>query len=172
MVRISRLARSASIFPSLLRNCRWHFKHSRTHILDWERLRQMQGDLRKPVAERSFQFIFLLVFVMAPKSTATSYCEQRATAVEGKALDEAQYFIDAKQAGEYGRFTETLVHHLEAHGVMAKHEAHGNMHRLLDIVLHEMRTEPAASTASEARGGPNTIYKIQEKGMAMVCPAQ
>eukprot|EP00949_MAST-11_sp_MAST-11-sp1_P004943 g4943.t1 len=90
------------------------------------------------------KFIFILMLLTVPSSTATRLHESGNRGGGGgrpSGLDEhsSNYLIDAKHAVEYGtRFTKTLVHHLEVHGVNAKHESRSGMHRLLDNVLDEM----------------------------------
>eukprot|EP00949_MAST-11_sp_MAST-11-sp1_P003278 g3278.t1 len=91
------------------------------------------------------KFIFILMLLTAPSSTATRLHERGSRGGGGRpvVLDEhsSSYIIDGKSAVEYGtRFTKTLVHHLEAHGVNAKHESRSGMYRLLDNVLDEMRS--------------------------------
>eukprot|EP00949_MAST-11_sp_MAST-11-sp1_P004580 g4580.t1 len=90
------------------------------------------------------KFIFILMLLTAPSSIATRLHERGNRGGGGGrpvGLDEhsSNYLIDAKHAVEYGtRFTKTLVHHLEVHGVNAKHESRSDMYRLLDNVLDEM----------------------------------
>eukprot|EP00949_MAST-11_sp_MAST-11-sp1_P000095 g95.t1 len=92
------------------------------------------------------KFIFILMLLTMPSSTATRHFEMAggggAVVLDDDSLNDANYLIDGKHAVQYGtRFTKTLVHHLEVHGVNAKHESRSGMHRLLDNVLDEMRSE-------------------------------
>eukprot|EP00949_MAST-11_sp_MAST-11-sp1_P001735 g1735.t1 len=86
------------------------------------------------------KFIFILMLLTMPSSTATRHFEMAggggAVVLDDDSLNDANYLIDGKHAVQYGtRFTKTLVHHLEVHGVNAKHESRSGMHRLLDNVL-------------------------------------
>ena len=115
------------------------------------------------------KFIFALMLLTMPSSTATRLSKAgggsgASNVVNENSLRGANYLIDAKHAVEYGtRFTKTLVHHLEVHGVNAKHETRSGMHRLLDNVLDEMR---GAMTTTESCGGKGSTRMTHGKEMA------
>ena len=115
------------------------------------------------------KFIFILMLLTVPSSTATRLHERGNRGGGGRpvVLDEysSSYLIDGKSAVEYGtRFTKTLAHHLEVHGVNAKHESRSGMYKLLDNVLDEMRS---GASLDDGEGSQGKRHKLQAERKAL-----
>ena len=120
--------------------------------------------------------ILILMLLTAPSSTATRLhgsggAGGRPIVMDDDSLDGSKYLINAKSAVEYGtEFTNSLVHHLEVHGVDAKYESREWIIGQVEKVLDEMRSvavtrdevEGSQSEQGRAQAGRKTLDSLKD----------